>query len=343
MTVARDSRWRRWGGVAAGWLLAVACSESVQSGAAAHSTTSAASSALPPNGTPGSATASTSLSFSAAAIASQVAQLQAQAGGVARGPEAPVEDSQSLVTACTQGGRTYVDGAGACAAGGGRGADAQFDVRTTPPIEALPRCAEGPPLGGPSGQPVAELVAFTVNTIDRVTATGVSYETTVTGLAADCSARLTFISQIGVPKFASGEELSFRQDRWEANDVAVGYTEVLDKQQRVAWVRYMGRAGLHAEHGPPGLELEFQPDEDPTCYLTFNSAQHPAFGMTFKTKDGSCHVEPQSSNCCRLWGEDYVVQMDEFYPTEFYPEVQLNYVIARARIMVEPETLASPD
>lgn len=240
-------------------------------------------------------------------------------------------EATSLASACEQAGLTFIGGDGACLAHG-----FTSSVSFISPADQSTACPDGPPLNGASPVDAAD-VAFagmTVQAVELASNREVIYDVGATIRAQECSARLYF--NLGwtdaLPRFSIDESFRFREDSRQyenENHDTPGYTEVRSASNELLWLSFSGRFGLHGNDGPPDASLELIQDPGPTCYDDVNSESALFYGMTFRTANGECHVEPASANCCNLWGQPYVVQLDRFRK-----DGVLNYLIVKSDFLV---------
>lgn len=270
--------------------------------------------------------------------------LTERAGGMARGPaNIPLAEATSLASACEQAGQTFIDGQGVCVAH-----TLSEDVQLFGPTdEELAACPDGPPFNSTS-PPTAPEVEFASMNVGGVTLgandSGVLYDVAVVVHQTQCFGRLYFqlAWSDALPHFRVGEAFTFRKDfRLRGGSdyeepVPTGYTEIRAANDDLLWLSFTGEFASHGDLRAPDAALEVIQDDDPACYWYIGDSALLQYGATFRTPNGECHLEPASANCCTLWGEPYLVQLDMFYK-----EDMLNYLIVKADFLASVEEIRS--
>jgi len=266
----------------------------------------------------GTATASTATDAATTRVRSLVAEVVARAGGKARGPELPLERAGSLVEAREHAGKTFVSADGTCLADDhvlsvsiGSG-----NAGNTP--GACPTELLNPVAPDETGE--TKPLFLTAGRMLEVTpAANFSYWQEVkvkTDKGGSCLARVGGNSRFGLPQYAAGQKLEYRQQiRGSGEGDTASYHLLRSEEGEVLWADYSGTLRRHANEGPPRIALEIVPDASPTCqrrYDVKNPLPHIAFGLTFRTPQGECHLDPLSSALCKLWGKPYRVVIDQF-------------------------------
>lgn len=263
--------------------------------------------------------------------------LTERAGGVARGPaNIPLAEATSLASACEQAGKTFIDGQGVCLA-----QTLSDDVQLVGPSQDLTTCPDEPAIGGVSLSPTAD-VEFASMSVEGVALEyndrALLYDVAVTIDQTQCFGRLNFhlAWRDALPHFQVGESFRFRKYVPPAGSPS--YAEIRSVDDDLLWLSFSGEFARYQEYGPPDVELELIPDDNPTCYTRGGDEVYLSHGVTFRTPNGECHLEPASANCCTLWGEPYFVQLDRFLKDGY-----VNYLIAKADFLASAEEIRSAE
>ena len=175
-----------------------------------------------------------------------------------------------------------------------------------------------------------------------------------TDKGGSCLARVGGNSRFGLPQYAAGQKLEYRQQiRGSGEGDTASYHLLRSEEGEVLWADYSGTLRRHAKEGPPRIALEIVPDASPTCqrrYDVKNPLPHIAFGLTFRTAQGECRLDPLSSALCKLWGKPYRVVIDQFggdmlnyaivKDELFRPQAQVSESITKNKARSSGETCA---